>query len=105
MHRLVTILRLSRPLYLLLTALTYILGAGIARYLGKPQAPTAFWLGLIGIIFAQLSMNLLAEVFRPANEPIVLNETPTNRRLTCDAALSVSVGALAALAVIAFLLI
>ena len=76
MQRLITILRLSRPLYLLLTALMYILGAGIARFLGKPQVPTTFWLGLIGILFAQLSMNLLAEVFRPANEPIVLNETP-----------------------------
>ena len=104
MQRLVTILRLSRPLYLLLTALTYILGAGIARYLGKPQAPTTFWLGLVGILFAQLSMNLLAEVFRPANDPIVLNETLTDRRLTRDAALYVSTGALAALAVIAFLL-
>ena len=55
MQRLITILRLSRPLYLLLTALTYILGAGIARYLGKPQAPTTFWLGLIGILFAHLA--------------------------------------------------
>ena len=104
MQRLVTILQLSRPPYLLLTALTYILGAGIARYLGKPQAPTTFWLGLVGILFAQLSMNLLAEVFRPSNEPIVLNETPADRRLTRDAALYVSAGALAALAVIAFLL-
>ena len=104
MQRLITILRLSRPLNLLLTALTYILGAGIARYLGKPQTPTTFWLGLIGILFAQLSMNLLAEVFRPANEPIVPNETITDRRLTRDAALYVSIGALASLAVIAFLL-
>ena len=81
MQRLITILRLSRPLYLLLTALTYILGAGIARYLGKPQAPATFWLGLVGVLLAQLSMNLLAEVFRPTNEPIVPNETPADRRL------------------------
>ncbi len=104
MQRLITILRLSRPLNLLLTALTYILGAGIARYLGKPQTSATFWLGLIGILFAQLSMNLLAEVFRPANESIVPNETITDRRLTRDAALYVSIGALASLAVIAFLL-
>ena len=104
MQRLITILRLSRPLYLLLVALTYILGAGIARYLGKPQAPTTFWLGLVGILFAQLSMNLLAEVFRPSNEPIVLNETVTDRRLTREAALYLSIAALASLAVIAFLL-
>jgi 1,4-dihydroxy-2-naphthoate octaprenyltransferase len=104
MPRLVTILRLSRPLYLLLAALTYILGAGIARYLGKPEVPTAFWLGLIGVLFAQLSMNLLAEVFRPSNEPIVPSETTTERRAIRDAALYVSIAALASLAVIAFLL-
>ncbi|MGA7192753.1 MAG: hypothetical protein WBW94_03915 [Anaerolineales bacterium] len=73
MQRLVTILRLSRPLYLLLAALTYILGAGIARYLGKPQVPTSFWLGLLGLLLTLLAMSLLAEVFRPINEQIVLN--------------------------------
>ncbi len=104
MQRLITITRLSRPLYLLLSALTYILGAGIARFLGKPPNPTSLWLGLLGIILAQLSMSLLAEAFRPANEPIVQNETPTERRLTRDAALHVSIGALAVLAVIAVLL-
>jgi len=104
MQRLTNILRLSRPLYLLLSALTYVLGAGIARYLGKPQIPTAFWLGLMGVLFALISMNLLAEVFRPANEPIIPDETATDRLLTRDAALYVSIGALASLAVIAFLL-
>ena len=104
MQRLITILRLSRPLYLFLAALTYILGAGIARYLGKPQIPTAFWIGLLGVLFAQLSMTLLAEVFRPFNEPIVVNEKLTDRRLTRDTALYISLAALASLAVIIFLL-
>ena len=104
MQRLVTILRLSRPLYLILAALTYILGAGIARFLGKPQVPTAFWLGLLSVLFVQLSMSLLVEVFRPFNEPIVADETISDRRLTRDAALYVSIAALASLAVIAFLL-
>ncbi|HUI90223.1 MAG TPA: UbiA family prenyltransferase [Anaerolineales bacterium] len=104
MQRILNILRLSRPLYLLLAALTYILGAGIAHFLGKLQVPSAFWLGLLGVLFAQLSMSLLAEVFRPFNEPIVDNETPTERRLTRDAALYVSIGALTALAMIAFVL-
>jgi len=104
MQRLITILRLSRPLYLLLSALTYVLGTGIAHYLGKSRAPTAFWLGLLGVLLALLAMSLLAEVFRPVNEPIVANETITDRRLTRDAALYVSIGALASLAVIAFLL-
>jgi len=104
MQRLITILRLSRPLYLLLAALTYILGAGIARYLNRPQVPTTFWLGLLGVLLTVLAMSLLAEVFRPINEPIVIDETPSERRLTRDAALYVSIGALASLAVIAFFL-
>jgi 1,4-dihydroxy-2-naphthoate octaprenyltransferase len=49
-------------------------------------------------------MSLLVEVFRPFNEPIVADETISDRRLTRDAALYVSIAALASLAVIAFLL-
>jgi 1,4-dihydroxy-2-naphthoate octaprenyltransferase len=104
MSRLISILRLSRPLYLLLIALTYILGAGMAHFLGKSQISTALWLGLVGVMLAQLSMNLLAEVFRPLNEPIVPNESAAERRSTRDAALYVSIAALASLGVIAFLL-
>ncbi len=104
MQRLITILRLSRPIYLLLAALTYVLGSGIARYLGKPQTLVVFWLGLVGVCLAQLSMNLLAEVFRPINEPIVEGESAVERKAVRDAALNVSIGALAADAVIVFLL-
>ncbi len=104
MQRFITILRLSRPFYLLLAALTYFLGAGISRYLGDPQFPPAFWLGLIGIILAQVCMNLLVEVFRPANEPIVPNELIASRKAFHDSALYVSIAGLTALAVIAFLL-
>lgn len=104
MQRLLTIFRLSRPIYLLLAALSYVLGAGIARFLGKLQNPTVFWLGLVGISLAHLSMNLLVEVFRPVNEPIVPNETLAERKSIRDSALYVSVAALAALAAIAFLL-
>ena len=104
MQRLQNVLRLARPLHLLLIALTYILGVGIARYLGKPQINAAFWLGLIGIMLAQLSMNLLAEVFRPVNEPLIVNETAAERMALRDSALYISVAALASLGVIAFLL-
>ena len=104
MRRLLTILRLSRPIYVLLAALTYFLGAGVARYLGDPQMPPAFWLGLIGIILAQMCMNLMVEVYRPENEPIVPDESIIDRRLIHDSALYVSVAGLAALAVIAFLI-
>jgi 1,4-dihydroxy-2-naphthoate octaprenyltransferase len=97
-------LKLSRPLYLLLAALTYTLGASIPDYLGKPFAPLAFALGLGGVLLAQLSMSLLAEVFRPHNEPLVEGETPQQKETLRNNALYVSIVALAAIAFIAFTL-
>lgn len=104
MQRLLTIVRLTRPLYLLLAAVTYVLGTGIARYLGHPQVPAVFWLGLVGVLLAQASMSLLVEVFRPANEPIMPGETASERKAVYDAALYVSVGSLAAASFVAVLL-
>jgi 1,4-dihydroxy-2-naphthoate octaprenyltransferase len=104
MQRFLTILRLSRPIYLLLAALTYFLGDGISRYLGDPQLSPAFWLGLAGVLMAQVCMNLLVEVFRPVNEPIVPGENAADRRAVHDSALYICIGGLSALAVIAFLL-
>lgn len=49
-----TLLKLSRPLLLLLSALTYLLGASISVYLGKSLQLLSFFLGLRGL-FAQLS--------------------------------------------------
>jgi 1,4-dihydroxy-2-naphthoate octaprenyltransferase len=98
------LLRLSRPLHLLLAALTYFLGASIANYLGKPFRTDAFWLGLIVVLLAQISMNLLAEVFRPLNEPITEDETLKDRLTLRNNTLYVSIAALTANAVIAFLL-
>ena len=73
-------LKLSRPLHLLLAALTYTFGAGIANYLGVPFRPNTFWLGFAGILLAQLSMPLLSEVFRLDVEPLLDNETRKERR-------------------------
>ena len=98
------LLRLSRPLHLLLAALTYFLGASIANYLGRPFRADAFWLGLIAVLLAQASMNLLAEIFRPINETIVEGETRKERLTLRNNALYVSIAALTANAVIAFLL-
>ncbi len=96
--------RLSRPIQLLLAALMYFLGAGIANYLGKTFRPDSFWLGVIAVVFAQASMNWLAEVFRPVNEPILEEETRKDRLTLRNNALYVSIAALSADAVIAFLL-
>jgi 1,4-dihydroxy-2-naphthoate octaprenyltransferase len=99
-----TILRLSHPLHLLLGALTYFLGASIANYLGKPFRADSFWLGLISVVLAQASMNLLAEVFRPENEAIVAGQSRGARLALRNNALYVSIAALTANAVIAFVL-
>jgi len=99
-----TLIRLSHPLHLLLAALAYFLGTSIANYLGKPFRADSFWLGLVAVLLAQVSMNLLAEVFRPVNEPILEGETRKDRLILRNNALYVSIAALTANAVIAFLL-
>lgn len=98
------LLRLSRPLHLLLASLIYFLGASIANYLGKPFRMDAFWLGLVAVLLAQISMNLLVEVFRPVNEPIIEGETLKDRITVRNNALYISIAALTANAAIAFLL-
>ena len=99
-----TLLRLSRPLHLLLAALAYFLGTSIANYLGKPFRTDSFWLGLIAVLLAQASMNLLAEVFRPSNETIVEGETRKQRLTFRNNAMYISIAGLTADAVIAFIL-
>lgn len=100
----ITLLRLSRPLHLLLAALTFCLGASIANYLGKPFHADSFWLGLLAVILAQATMNLLSEVFRLDAEPLAENETRRQRSVLRNNALYVSIAALTVDAVIAFLL-
>jgi 1,4-dihydroxy-2-naphthoate octaprenyltransferase len=104
MQRLLTILRLARPLWLLLAALTYVLGTAIARYLGHSLIPAVFWLGLVGTVMAQASMILLGEVFRPVNEPLAGDPPPEERRAVSDAALYISLAALTAASFIAVIL-
>ena len=99
-----TLLRLARPIHLLIAALTYSLGTSIANYLGRPFRVEAFWLGILAVVFAQASMSLLAEVFRPYNEPLIEGETRKARMGLRNNSLYASVAALAANAVIAFIL-
>jgi 1,4-dihydroxy-2-naphthoate octaprenyltransferase len=97
-------LKLARPLYLLLAALTYTLGVSAAGYLGRPFQPLVFALGLGGVLLAQLSMSLLAEVFRPYNEPLVEGETPRQKETLRNNMLYISIAALASSAFIVYLL-
>lgn len=99
------LLRLSRPLYLLLAALTFCLGVSIANYLGKPFRADSFWLGLLAVILAQTAMSLLSEVFRLDAEPLTENETRHDRGVLRSNALYVAIAALTADAVIALLLL
>lgn len=59
------ILRIVRPLFLLAGAGCYILGAGIANYLGYPIRGDVFSMGLAFVIFLQLAASLLAETYSP----------------------------------------
>ena len=105
MQRLLLLLQLSRPLNIAFAALTYVLGGGIARYLGVSQNVAIFWLGLGGILLAQFSMDLLAEALRPVEQPSENNEHRAERVNLRKDALMASIGALAAAAVIAILLV
>jgi 1,4-dihydroxy-2-naphthoate octaprenyltransferase len=99
-----SLLRLSRPLRLILAALTYSFGVSIANYLGNPFNATSFWLGLAAAILAQMAMNMLSEVFRLDVEPLLENETRTARQRLRNNALYISIAALAVIAFVAYLL-
>jgi 1,4-dihydroxy-2-naphthoate octaprenyltransferase len=105
MQQLVNLLRLSRPFNIIFAVLTYVLGAGIARYLGISHNLVVFWLGLGGISLAQFSMGLLAEAHRPVQQPSDNDEHRAERVNLRNEALIVSISALAAMAVIAILLV
>ncbi|MCB0119773.1 MAG: prenyltransferase [Anaerolineales bacterium] len=96
-------LKLTRPLHLFLAALTYLLGASIPSYLGKPFQPVPFILGLIFALLMQTSMSFLREVFRPHNEPLLAEETPQKKETLRNNMLYVSVGMIGTAAVVAFI--
>lgn len=96
---------LSRPLTLLLASLTYLLGASIPAYLGVTFQTAQFILGFIIILFAQLSMNLLSETFRPHNEPLIENESPAKIELLRKNLLYISTALLITSAFLVYVLI
>jgi 1,4-dihydroxy-2-naphthoate octaprenyltransferase len=98
------IFNLSHPVTFLLAALTYLLGASIPVYLGKPFKLVPFWLGLAVILFAQLTMNLLAEAFRPHNEPLIEDETPGQKETLRNNLLYISYASLGVSVAMIFLL-
>jgi 1,4-dihydroxy-2-naphthoate polyprenyltransferase len=74
-----TFIKLARPLQLLLAALTYSLGAGIAHYLGHPVQMAAISLGLLAVLAIQAASSSLVEYFRLPLTPLAKNESIRNR--------------------------
>lgn len=74
-----TFMKLARPLQLLLSALTYSLGAGISRYLGHPAQVAAFGLGLLAIIAIEAAAFWLVEYFHLPFTPLAKDETALHR--------------------------
>jgi 1,4-dihydroxy-2-naphthoate octaprenyltransferase len=74
-----SLLKLSRPILLLLAALTYTLGAGIAHYLGQPVRAASFGLGLLAVLALLYAAFLLTEYFRLPLMQLVQGETPRHR--------------------------
>jgi 1,4-dihydroxy-2-naphthoate octaprenyltransferase len=99
-----SLLKLTRPLLLFLAALTYFFGTSLADYLGRPIRLDSFWLGLVLILLLQVTMNLLPEVYRPQNEPLLENETRADKLTLRNNVLYISMAALASIAAIAYIL-
>ncbi len=69
----------SRPIQLLLGALTYTLGTGIIHYLGRTINLTSFAMGLLTIIALQAASAWLTEQFRLPSTPLQAGETVSER--------------------------
>jgi len=67
------------PVHLLLAAVTYTLGAGIARYLGYSLNFAIFGTGLLAFLCLQGSAFLLAEYYRLPMAPMEKNDSPRQR--------------------------
>jgi 1,4-dihydroxy-2-naphthoate octaprenyltransferase len=69
----------ARPLHLIFSALTYTLGASIARYLGMDFQWPAFWLGLLAVLALLPASSFLLEYFRLPLTPRLPGETSRQR--------------------------
>lgn len=95
---------LTRPLYLILTLLTYSLGLGIARYLGTTLRIESQLLGGVILVFMLAAAGLFTAYFRPFNEPIVAGETLAEREALQRLLLAFGLAFLAVAGLFVFLL-
>lgn len=94
--------RLSGPGYLLMVALTYMLGAGIAKYLGFPPRAPLVAMGLVMAVLLQAALQWLEAAFRPLREQGPREETEADPAQVRKAVLYSAIGALAAAGTLAF---
>jgi 1,4-dihydroxy-2-naphthoate octaprenyltransferase len=74
-----SLLNLSRPILLLLAAMTYSLGAGIAHYLGTPIRIASFGIGGLAVLALLGAAFLFTEYFNLPIMPLAEAETPRQR--------------------------
>jgi 1,4-dihydroxy-2-naphthoate octaprenyltransferase len=97
--------RLAGPLHILIVILTYMLGAGIAKYLGFPLGVPVLAMGLVVALLLQASMGWLADAFRSIPDRLREDEALVERAQVRTAALYAAIAALAASAAIVFALL
>ncbi len=98
------LLRLTRPIHLILALFTYTFGVGIARYLGTTLRPETQWLGGLVVVLLLVAAAWLTAAFRPLNEPLAPGETPVERDLLRRRLLAFGVACMAVAAMLIFLL-
>lgn len=76
MDSVILFIRLTRPLFLLGGILLYVLGAGIAHYLGTILNWGLFWIGLVWVLLLQLSGHYLNEYYDAPFDQENENRTP-----------------------------
>jgi 1,4-dihydroxy-2-naphthoate octaprenyltransferase len=75
-HKLLSVIQ---PVHILFGILTYLLGAGIAQYLGNTFHWPAFWLGLLAILTLLIAPPMILEYFRLPFTPLAHDETIRQR--------------------------
>jgi 1,4-dihydroxy-2-naphthoate octaprenyltransferase len=88
------LIRVARPVFLIFTAMTFVLGSGMAHYLGAPLRPATFALGLGISILLQVAAFLLMEYFHLPLLPLAKAETARQREQVRALLLQVSAAAL-----------
>jgi 1,4-dihydroxy-2-naphthoate octaprenyltransferase len=100
-------IRIARPVRLLLILILYSLGAGIAHYLGRPTNWGSLLLGFLVAVSLGASSEWLVAVFRLPLLPLEKDETPRQRIATRTTLLQLAFGFLtvAAACIVAMMLL